>query len=337
MQYIMDGIAEEQAKKEEQGITMTETLSQEFEADYDKISQLKADIDVFETKLRDYKRIEKETNEEFEGMVKKLAALQIAEEELDSIGWKKISSILTGKFEKKKAALDNDKLFAQVEMNAIKMNIQANAEKVKSITKILNETRKAFKAQRKYMLAKYGEDNRFEVETSHKNVRVKAVIKEIDEAVESVNELFGLIDKGMNALNSESLWDDATDYVSRFTMVGGLAASIVASSRYQESEEKLYMINATLPLTVKEIKDVLDAFRAFRTDFPDDNPFEDLGDESDIDHPINFIRANLGSIQNKGVYGDMDCSIVCDKLRIIRTNLIRERTLISKEMTKEYN
>lgn len=339
MQYLMDSIKEDEKIKAE-GKGFTSATDPEYEADYELLCQLSADLEVLKQKHEDYKKLEKKAKEDFELMVKKLAALQIREEELDSIGWKKICSVLTGKYEKQRAELDNDKLFAQTEMNAVKMDIETSGERLREVIRAQREIRNALNAQRKYMKMKYGEDNRYELEVEHKNMLVRAVIKEIDEAVIAVNKILHQnIAAELNA-NSADQWSTAANVtyglanIIPIAALGTLASSAVVNKRQSEVEGNIIVVNSMIPIVVKELQDVIDAYRKFNSEYSDGDPYEDLNDENDLDHAIDFIRANLNAIKGRRIYCYDDIYMLNDRLSVIISNLSKEKRLMLKEIIK---
>ena len=327
MRYIMEGVNEAQAEKERE-------YDPEYEDDYRELTQLEADIEVFNKKLKDFRKMKAEENEEFEKMIKKLAALQIEKDELSSLSWKKICSVFSGKYEKKRADLDNDSLFAQVEMNSIKMNLQNLEQKIIICQKALTETKKAYKARRAYMKEKYGDDHRYEMEIDHKNLKLQTMIKEIDEAVTAINQLLGQGERAIDHMESADNWSLITENVLAFSFVGSMVGEAMISSRAADARDQMFLVNSMIPTVVKEIQDVIDAYRSFRSIYKDEDPDNDLENEQDMDPPMEFIRINMLALKTRGVYSPVDLDEVFGRLNVIKNNLRKERTLVNKMIKK---
>ena len=344
MQYIMDGVKEQEAAKNSAGNSLgTDVSGKEnsmagFEEEYAKLNQLAAETEVLEKKKKDFQAMLKQNKADFEDLIKQLAALQIAKDELQSIGWAKISSIITGKYGKKIDKIESDEMFANVQLNSVKMNIQMLEMEIKEHSKALARTKRAFTKQRKYMIETYGEDNRYEMEIEHKNVKVRAVIKEIDEACDAILQIMNQGDVAFNMAEDADFWGNAANFAGSVGGLVGFAACMavgsVADDRAQKTHASIYTVNAMLPLVCKEIKDVIDVFVTYSSEFGDNDPYEDLNDESDLDHPMAFVRANYYSIRGRSIYTLEEVDVIFGRLQVIRKNLIKERTLISKELIK---
>ena len=330
MRYLMEGVKEARAAEEKNGFES----SAEYEADYQSLTQLEADVEVYEKKLKDYKQLKVKENEEVEKMIKKLAALQIEKDEMNSLSWAKICSVFSGKYEKRRAALDNDSLFAQVEMNNIKLNLQNLDRKIAIITKVLSETKKAFKAKRAYMRERYGENHRYEEEIGHKNMHLKTMIKEIDEAVAAINRIMGQGEKAIDNIDSVDSWEFLTDAIAPYSFVGTLVGEAMIFGRSADARDQLFLVTAMVPEVVKEIEDVIEAYRKFRSEYKDENPENELENEEDMDPPMEFIRINMLQIKDRGCYYQDDLDELFGRLNVIKNNLRKERSLVSKQIKK---
>ena len=329
MRYLMEGVREQQEKE-----TATEVYDAEYEKDYLALTQLEADLEVYNKKYKDFQKMKAEENENFEKMVKKLAELQIKKDELNSLSWAKICSVFSGKYEKRRAELDNDSLFAQVEMNSVKMNLQNLDRQLMIMKNLVSETKKAYNANRKYMKAKYGEEHRYEQEREHKNSKLKILIKEIDEALAAIDRLNGHGEKAVDYMDSADTWAIATDMISAFSFVGAFVSDTMTASRESDARDQMFLINSMLPTVVKEIEDVIEAYRAFRREYEDENPENDLENPEDMDPPIEFIRINTVALKDRRMYYAPDLEEIFCRLGIVKTNLRKERTIANKMIKK---
>ena len=341
MRYVMEGAKQQIENKvpsTENNLTAEEMKA--FERDYAELDQLAADVEVLKGKLKDFKDADSKNKADFEALVKKLAALQIEKDELEGMGWKKIKNVITGQYGKKIDSIESDQMVAQVEMNAVKMNMQMTADKIKETEKSLRQARKAFNIKRKFMKETYGENNRYEMEIEHKNVRIRSVIKEIDEACDAIFRVMDIGNTAYQYADSMVNMGTAADVVSYAGGFIGMAASMavgsIADNRYEQMQENIMAVSAMMPIVWKEIKDVLDSYLVFANEYTekDDSPYEDLNDESDLDHPIAFVRANFYAINGRSVYNMDDLSTMFGRLQVIKKNLVKQRTLLSKELKK---
>ena len=327
IRYLMEGAYEEQAEKES-------SYDEEYEKDYEELTGLEADLKVFEEKIKDSSKTKQQEDEEFERMIKRLAELQIEKDELNSLSWKKICSVFSGKYEKRRADLDNDSLFAQVEMNSIKMNLQNIAQKIELCKKAKWETKKAFNAKRAYMKERYGADHRYESEIEHRNTKLQAIVKEIDEAVNEINKMMGHGEKAFDSMDSMDTWDMVADNISALSFVGMMVGESIAASREADARDRMFLINSMLPLVVKEVEDVIQAYSQYRAVYEDEDPENELENKEDMDPPMQFVKANIWAVKDKRIYTPDALGNVLEKMNVIKNYLSRERAIVKKMIKK---
>ena len=238
----------------------------DYKRDYENIIKLNAECKVLSKKLDEYKREEEEKQAKFDGFVRELAELQFERDRLTDNKVRKVLLAVTGRYKKKLDDIDSDRDYAQAQLDLVKYALLDAKENHKRVRKELAQKKRAVKQQRIFLRENYSEEeNIYERDIENKNEFIYRVMKEIDEAMSSIQRVVNEI----GCLKRED--------AKRAAQIGGMVAGMIvapaltsiaiASSSNgmdQDSIAHKCYINALIADMNKEIRDVVSAYDSYK-------------------------------------------------------------------------
>lgn len=291
-----------------------------YAADYDKICQLEADIEVLEKKVADYTRIEAGVQNDFDAGVKKLAEIEIALDELSRFTWKRTKAKLTRKYDEVYDRNMTAKDAAQRELDNAKYRLRDVRGKLKDTKTRLNETKSAYQKQREYMKKTYSEFNEYEKKIQNENLRLRSIIKEIDEALEVVGEVISIAGLAYDKFKSARNWGFAD-----MVFDDGIFCEIFKYNNINDAEGMVCALNAAVARMNKEIRDVNNVYGVYCQEFGTDLKFMDyVFDNIVVDWiALHRIEENMDRLNTFKI-----------KLQDVETSLKNNRKQVEKQLKK---
>lgn len=242
-----------------------------YSADYDKICQLEADVEVLEKKAADYTRIETGVQSDFDTGVKKLAEIEVTLDELSRFTWKKIKAKLTRKYDEIYDRNMRARDAAQRELDNTKYRLQDVKGKLRDTKARLKDTKSRYNSQREYMKRTYSEFNEYEKKIQDENLRLRSIIKEIDEAIEVVGEVINIAGLAYDKFKSARNWGFAD-----MVFDDGLFCEIFKYNNINDAEGMVGALNAAVARMNKELRDVNNIYGVYCQEFGSDLKFMDF-------------------------------------------------------------
>lgn len=294
------------------------TGSGNYQQDYDRLSKLDAEIEVWEKKVADYTKIRTGLQNDFDVTVKKLAQLEIELDELSRLTWTKLKSKVTGKYEAAYHSATLSRESTQRQLDDIKFKLQDTKGRLKDATTSLEVAKSEKNSLRDYMKKNYTQFAEYERKQEAEKQRLRTIIKEIDEADAVVREVIGIANLAIDKFKSAKNWGMADMFFD-----DGIFTEIMKYNRINSAQSMVHTLNATIARMNKELKDVNDIYGVYCQEFGSDIQFMDFFfDNIFIDWSIvSRLEKNINAL-NSLVFK------LTDVLSILRNN----RTQVQKEI-----
>lgn len=291
-----------------------------YNQDYDKICQLEADVEVLQGKVTDYTRIEKGVNDDFDVAVRKMTELELEADSLINLTWKKIWLKITRKYDDVYTRNMRAREAQQRELDNIKFRLSDVRGKLNDTKARLDRTRIEFKKLREYMKKTYTQFNEYEKKIEAENLRLRSIIKEIDEAVAVVNEVEEMVKLAHKKFSAARNWG-----IADMVFDDSIFFDIMKYNRINDAEGMVHAINAAVQRMNKELKDVNNVYGVYCQEFGSDLKFMDfIFDNIFLDWTV------LGRIEEN--MSRLDSFII--KLEDIKQDLINNRKQVEKQIKK---
>lgn len=291
-----------------------------YNQDYDKICQMEADIEVLQGKVTDYTRIEKGVNNDFDVAVRKMTELELEADSLIKLTWKKIWLKITRKYDDVYTRNMRAREAQQRELDNIKFRLSDVRGKLNDTKARLDRTGIEFKKLREYMKKTYTQFNEYEKKIEAENLRLRSIIKEIDEAVAVVNEVEAMVKLAHEKFSAARNWG-----IADMVFDDSLFFDIMKYNRINDAEGMVHAINAAVQRMNKELKDVNNVYGVYCQEFGSDLKFMDfVFDNIFLDWTV------LGRIEEN--MSRLDSFII--KLEDVKQDLINNRKQVEKQIKK---
>lgn len=271
------------------------TGSGNYQQDYDRLRRLDADIEVWQKKVIDYTRIKTGLQNDFDTTVKKLARIEIELDELSRNTLTKLKFKVTGKYETAYHSASLSRESTQRQLDEIKFKLQDTKGRLRDATVNLESAKTEKNALREHMKMNYAQFAEYERKQEAEKLRLRTIIKEIEEAEVVVGEVINIANLSIDKFKSAKNWGMADMFFD-----DGVFTEVIKYNKINSAQSMVHTLNAMIARMNKELKDVNDIYGVYCKEFGSDIKFMDFFfDNIFVDWSVvNRIEKNITALNS---------------------------------------
>lgn len=222
-----------------------------FKEEYTKLLEMRADIQVLNQKIEQYKEELEKKSANFDAVCKRLKKEKADVDQLEKFSFSQVLAKLAGKLEEKQEKEYQEYVEAKRCYDEANYGIEATKQEISRMEREIGQKEQAIKMKEEYLVTHFEEGKELNEKRKQQKEELLRMKKEYDEAIYAVEKTLRIADSISNSLSSAK---SCATFDTFFN--GGILADM---AKYKEIEDAQSQQNALTEATntmKRELKDV---------------------------------------------------------------------------------